>query len=294
MYVLGRHEGGLNTNCLAYSPDSRLLASGRDLVQLWDLWQRRRVQEIRIAGNVSSVGFAPDGRLVVAAGGGAAVQLFDVETGRLVQHHDYSWCRAQCALVSPDGKTLLCGGHAHGPAGAKIGRVLRWNLATGRHRRALEGPQEDVGFTALSPNGRRLAAGGDQGTAWLWDLRTRKMLATFKCRSGWRVVAFTPDGRTLAITAGRNIELWDPQTLQRRHILRGHTGMVYALAVTPAGGLVSGGGDGAVRLWDPATLKQLACLDWQIGRINNVAVAPDGLTAAAASNRGDIVVWDLE
>jgi WD40 repeat protein len=259
------------------------------------------VRQIPTVGEASSVAFAPDGQLVVANGGRRApVQVFDPQTGRVLAEFPCSWCKAQCALFSADGQTLLCGGHDHprgpGAGWGKIGRILRWNLKTGRQRRALVGPEHDVGFACLSPDGRHLASGGDDGTALLWDLATRKALTTFRYRSGgWRVVAFSPDGDTLAITAGSGVELWDPRTLKRRRVLRGHRGTAFGVAFTPDGRLLlSGGADGTVRLWDPATGKERARLDWGIGPVNNVAVAPDGMTAAAGSEEGRIVVWDLD
>jgi WD40 repeat protein len=295
MFVLGKHPGGLNTNCLAYSPQGRLLASAKDGVKLWDLHDRREVRHLPTIGDASSVAFAPDGRLIVAHGGGnAPVQVLDPASGEVLEQFTCNWCKTQCAFFSAAGRDLVCGGHSHGAGGGKIGRIIRWNLKTGRRRRPLLGPEEDVGFAAFSPDGRRLAAGGDTGGAWVWELSKRQRLATFKCRSGWRVVAYSPDGRTLAITATRNVELYDPETLKRRRVLRGHRSMVWGIAFCPDGRLLSCGGDGTVRLWGPGTFKELACLDWQVGSINNVAVAPDGLTAAAGSSFGDIVIWDLD
>jgi WD40 repeat protein len=262
-------------------------------VKLWDLRRRREACQIA-ANDTSSVGFAPDGRLIVTGGSRDAVQLFDPATGRLLRRFSYRWCRAQCALFAADGETLLCGGHIHTSEG-KVGRVLRWNLKTGRHRRPLLGVKEDVGFISFSPDGRHLATGGDEGTAWLWDLKTGRVLATFKCRAKcWRVVAFSPDGHTLAVTAGSAVELWDPQTLKKRRLLRGHKGTVWGICFTPDGRLVSCGRDGTVRVWDVTAARERACFDWEIGPVNNVAVAPDGLTAAAGSCRGDIVIWDVD
>ncbi len=295
MFVLGKHPGGLNTNCLAYSPRGRYLASARSGVRLWDLHQRRQVRELPTIGDASSVSFAPDGRLVVCNGGHSApVQVYDPDSGDLLREFPYRWCKAQCAHFSADGQTLLCGGHSHTAGGGKVGRIIRWNSQTGRQRRALLGPEEDVGFVSLSPDGRRLAAGGDQGSAWVWDLASRQTVATFQGKSGWRVVAYSPDGRTLAITARNSVELYDAQGLKRRRVLRGHRGMVWGIAFLPDGRLLSCGGDGTVRVWDTVTFQERACLDWGVGSINNVAVAPDGLTAAAGSSAGDLVVWDLD
>src|SRR5687767_12733522 len=110
MFVLGTHAGGLNTNCLAYSPRGHLLASAKNNVKLWDLHARAEVREIPTLGDASSVAFAADGRLVLANGQNrSAVQIFDPETGRLLQELPGT-CKTQVALFSTDGQTLVCAG----------------------------------------------------------------------------------------------------------------------------------------------------------------------------------------
>ncbi len=52
--------------------------------------------------------------------------------------------------------------------------------------------------------------------------------------------------------------------------------------------------DETVREYDAVTLQELRAYGWKVGRLRCVAIAPDGLTAAAGSDTGKVVVWDLE
>jgi len=52
--------------------------------------------------------------------------------------------------------------------------------------------------------------------------------------------------------------------------------------------------DTTVREYDAVTLQEIRAYAWKVGRLRSVAVAPDGLTAAAGSDSGKVVVWDLE
>jgi WD40 repeat protein len=52
--------------------------------------------------------------------------------------------------------------------------------------------------------------------------------------------------------------------------------------------------DTTVRIWDARTWQEHTTYTWQIGRLLNIAFAPDGLRAAAGSDQGQIVIWDVE
>jgi WD40 repeat protein len=52
--------------------------------------------------------------------------------------------------------------------------------------------------------------------------------------------------------------------------------------------------DSTVRLWDTRTGVEKVRFDWNLGRIQAVAIAPDGMTAAAGSDNGNIIIWDVD
>ena len=111
---------------------------------------------------------------------------------------------------------------------------------------------------------------------------------------GTKSLAWSPDGRTLAVASGHAIALVDVATKDIRATLTGHEAPIMALAFTPDGQrLLSGGWDQNVRVWDPVAASPVAAYDWQHGKVHSIAVAPDGMTAAAACDKG-IVLWDLD
>lgn len=70
---------------------------------------------------------------------------------------------------------------------------------------------------------------------------------------------------------------------------------VHAVAFNPAGTLLATVGDsGLVNLYDTKTWKPTGTFDWKIGKLRAVCFSADGTRAAALSETGDIMVWDME
>ena len=88
-------------------------------------------------------------------------------------------------------------------------------------------------------------------------------------------------------------ELPDGVTLRR--VLRGHSGEVYALAVTPDGRqVVSGSQDKTLKVWDLEIGSELRTLSGHSGAVWAVAVTPDGRQVVSGSGDKTLKVWDLE
>jgi serine/threonine protein kinase len=116
-------------------------------------------------------------------------------------------------------------------------------------------------------------------------------------RAVWSV-AFSPDGKTLAIGGGRErqtgkLGLWDLTTGKARAMLDAPLG-VRSVAFSPDGKLLATGEfDHTVGLRDPATGKVRATLVGHRAGVNAVAFAPDSATLATAGLDGTIVLWDV-
>jgi len=74
----------------------------------------------------------------------------------------------------------------------------------------LTGHGGSVNSAAFSPDGKRLASGGDGQRVKLWDVKTGRLRATLKAYHRIESVVFSPDSKTLAAGGlGDTIKLWD-------------------------------------------------------------------------------------
>src|SRR5262249_48958988 len=139
-------------------------------------------------------------------------------------------------------------------------QLLVWDLGPGAGRSPIRVPGVG-GVFQLSPDGKRLAVSGQDGSLELWDLG-RGELAALLQKPGITVRALdlARDGRTLAALgqAGRSAGLlaavWDGTTGDLRFRVPGAA----ALALTPDGKVLATWDQmqGQVKLWDAATGKQ--------------------------------------
>jgi WD40 repeat protein len=109
-------------------------------------------------------------------------------------------------------------------------------------------------------------------------------------------LAFTADGsRLLVRTDGNKVQLLDSVTGTAAGELA-HRGrpFVTGLAVHPDGPVACARTDSTVTLWELIKREATRTLDWSIGRLVSVAFSPDGALAAAGTEDGKIIVWDVD
>jgi WD40 repeat protein len=200
---------------------------------------------------------------------------------------------------STDGQTLATGNSDQ--------TISLWDLGTwreageprlGRDSGQRRGPDPEtlrghtggvLGIT-FSPDGKILASASGDRTVMLWDVRTRRELATLTGHHDWvGPVAFSPDGKVLASGSGdRSVKLWD---LASRRVVATLPGAKrrFFVAFSPDGKiLATGGHDVTVELWDVATRRMIGSVPTGTEYLWNVAFSPDGETLASVGYNGHV------
>jgi WD40 repeat protein len=208
---------------------------------------------------------------------------------------------------SPDGQTLA--------VGTSDGTIQLWDASTRESSGTLSDRNGDpVVSLAFSPDGKTLAVGASTATGngagsavtQLWDVSTRQLIATLPAGNGAPVVsvAFSPDGKTLAVgmgngtgTGASGTQLWNVGTRELSATLPAGNGMeVDAVTFSPDGRVLAvgttGNTGGATELWDAGTRQLAATLPARGDSVESVAFSPDGRTLAAGTAGGVIQLWD--
>ncbi len=260
LHALRGHVERTGIAAVAFSPDGRLLASaGADnTARLWEVAAGREIRKLQgHRRDLTDVSFTPDGRLLVTSSLDSTAKVWEVATGREVQ--EFNAIRnsiqhpfVEGAVVSPNGKLV-----ASRVSSAIENRLRIWLVETGHEFKTIEGT---TGAALFSPDGRFLvtASGGTGGSTAIWDVATGREAKPLSTPASPSAMAFSPDGRTLALGHANGIlELLEFPSAKPVRTIAAPAGVrprgVATIAYAPGGRLlVTTDGDGVVRGWDPA------------------------------------------
>lgn len=259
--------------CLAYAPDSELLAAGggNDVLRLWNPKTGDLVQTINEPW-VHAMAFTPSGHTLLFGGSQRSIRLWNFKLGKETGRLDGHKATIKALAVSPDATTIA--------SGSQDGLISLWNMENKRKVIELTGHTEEITSLAFSPiDSNVFASAAGDGTIRFWSVETYNTLKKIDAGAAVSALAFSADGKTL-FSAGddRLIRRWDVATGKPTGVFKGHEDAVTHLAVLKDK-LLSGSPDRTIRIWDPQTTEQR----------KSFPLAPGNCDALAVTNSGDFV-----
>ncbi len=256
--TLKGHKG--RVYAAAHSPDGNILATGSadKTVRLWNAHTGKKIKTLKgHTESVLSIAFSPDGAMFATASDNSPVRIWNVHSRKLI--HKITGYRNMIAY-SPDGRTLLV---AHDP---------NYNP----HRR---------------PNAVGVVVLDTIYEVHMLDTFTGQVVKTLPSLNYVNCSAYSPDGKTIAISDGQRFGLWDATTGKHLKTLSEGTPEVKSIAYSPDGKTIATASwEGTMRWWNAQTgenIKTFARFEKNYGPIG---YSPDGKTIAITDGR-DISLW---
>lgn len=292
---------------LALSPDGSRVATVRlvltapirkSAIHVWDLTadqgeilDRAKAEFFRslapaAAGRTS--GRTPPGRAPLAARKAA------------VEEHSFSIMGYTGSVMgldfAPDGRRIATISH---DVRESVSGIEVFDAKTGRKQLTLAGtfPKHNSPDLAFSPDGRFIAAAGNNVHLKLWDATSGAEVRTFERPEllfDVTSLAFRPGGKELATGhVSRSVAIWDVATGRKVRAYEKHTQGVLGVAYRADGKrLASAGDDGTIIVWEADTGAEVATCRGHTSGVTGVAFSPDGRRLVSGSKDLAVIVWD--
>jgi serine/threonine protein kinase len=240
---------------------------------------------------VTALAICPDGSALVSGGLDEALRIWDPV--RLCQIRDNAKDAGSVVQVciSPNSKwAASCSLRLF-----KQDMVVQiWDLSDGSLRGRLRGATDNIRCVAISPDGRRVAAGGSDLTVRVWELDNSKAPPIeFRGHVGpIQSVAFLSGG-TVLLSAGDDgtVRLWNSKTGSARATLNADVGRVVAVAHCPISRRLAFAGQDLRILHPDGSFIHLA---GHTGRITCIAFSPTGEFLVSGGKDRSVRVWRSE
>ena len=226
------------------------------------------------------------------------VQFWDATTGKELAKVTVPGGFSPSAVVFGPSSSLAA-------ASAANGAIYLFDPATGAANGLLLGRSRQGRRLAFSPDGKTLAAAGDDGSIQRWSVADGKRLgnteAPVPMGYGPRAILFLDNKRVLAWGMhGIVAMVWEAPSGKLLTPASGHSAGIHGAAVINGSGeVLTAGQDGQILRWDPKTGKELGTIVLKTpgiapgtGLMPTATLSHDG-TRALANDGSGLAVYDL-
>ncbi len=305
---------------VAYSPDGTCIAAGQSrpgisaTLRVYKVETGEILHSFNVPNDAGCIAFSPDGNQLVSAHD-KTLYLWDLKMEKEPKRFEGHTGFIEDVVFTPDGQYIV--------SAAWDATVRVWSLARGEAVACFRGHKEGILGVSVSADGLHAVSGSGDHTLRLWRLPSSRMGEEQAAESSPQLqnpalveirrhvlplaekstdlphtyaAAFSPDGTMYAVGGDDGlIRIWNRQTGQLLHILRGHTHWIGRIAFTPDGKrLISSSSDRTLRVWDTAAGRELQKLPVPKEGAGLPDISPDGKYLVANCGDNTVRIWDLQ
>ena len=281
---------------IAFSPDSKIITSGGEdgNIHLWEVETGKTIATFPgHLDRVRALSYSADGQLLASSSDDGTIRIWDCNRKELItvlsKHQD----KVRWVIFHPDQKTLI--------SASEDNQICLWTVNLSEQKlinffQLKENKNELLRAIAISPDGKCLASGTDDGIIRFWDLEKGKFKQELSHNhNDWiRSLAFSPNGDTIASASeDKTICIRDVKTGKDLHTLRGHNGGIWSIDFhSQLPWLVSGEMGFNVRIWNYESGECLRVAQGYSQEIKPITYSPDGTTLAVGTNQEIVYLKD--
>jgi WD40 repeat protein len=152
-----------SVNSVAFSPNSRILASGSfdNVIKLWEVSRGKLLKTLKGHGDfVLSVTFSPDGNMLASSSYDKSIKQWEVDSGKVLRTMSGHQDAVTSVAFRPDGQILVSGSFDR--------TVKLWEVSSGKLLSTLEGHKDYVNSVVFSPDGSMIASASGDDAVKVW------------------------------------------------------------------------------------------------------------------------------
>ncbi len=282
-------QNGLKALGIAYTPDGKSVAVGdsEGNVWIWKVGSTMKPMKLKgHEGQVWAIAFSQDGNALATGDRDGNLKIWDMSSMRLKDHLILR--QAPIWSIAPAAASEFVVATGSG--------VHQVDLSDARVVRTFEPTDISFNRTAVSHDGRRLAAASADGNVYLWSIADGQLERVIKADDNtlWSVAFNADDSRVATASSDEVVKLWDLESGAELAAYGGHKGGATDVAfLADEATLVAIDRSGELHWWDMAANRRLmpvqkihAAPSWRI------APAPDGQSFATTSEEGVVRIWN--
>jgi WD40 repeat protein len=240
-------------NDLHFSPDEHVLAIASEDLGIYAPTTSAPPRLLRADhANYGSARFSLDGQDLLVINGNAVIETIDAHSGVVRLKMCCSSIYGD-AVFTPDGQEIANAGHW----------PRLWDARSGRLVAPLTAKREISAFRPITFDASRdaILMGSQDGRVYAWDLKTKRRIAVSPPQPAYvDTIAVSTNGWIIFAGFGRDVQLWNPDTGQRRS-LPAAARPTSNLVLGPDGtSIIFGTLDGTAEFWDIRTEQRIRIL----------------------------------